>query len=97
MPPVEALQAFSAAFARVLKDVSIAEGPPATKVSGHSAAYMRMKSTFEAAGQAWRTTSELSLVPRGDVLFLVSSSTREDQTNGIRKEVRSIVDTIKIK
>jgi hypothetical protein len=97
VPPVEALQAFSAAFARVLKDVSIAKGPLATKVSGHPAAYMRMKSTFEAAGQAWRTTSELSLVPRRDVFFLVSSSTREDQKNGTRKEVRSIVDTIKIK
>jgi hypothetical protein len=46
VPPVEALQAFSAAFARVLKDdVAIAEGPLATKVSGHPVR-LSMKSTF---------------------------------------------------
>jgi hypothetical protein len=97
VPPVQSLQAFSAAFARVFKDFSIAEGPLATKVSGHPAAYMRMNSTFEAAGQAWRATSEMWLVPRGDVLFLISASTREDQKNGTRKEVRGIIGTINIK
>jgi hypothetical protein len=34
---------------------------------------------------------------RGDAVFIIGAGTREDRKNGTIKEVRSIVDTIKIK
>jgi hypothetical protein len=61
------------------------------------AAYVRMSYALEAAGSSWRTTSEMWLVPRGDVVFIIGAGTREDQKNGTLREVRSIIDTIKIK
>jgi hypothetical protein len=56
-----------------------------------------MSYALEAAGSSWRTTSEMWLVPRGDVVFIIGAGTREDQKNGTLREVRSIIDTIKIK
>jgi hypothetical protein len=97
VPPEEALQAIAAAFPRIFKDFAVAEGPVPTKVSGHPAAYVRMTYTLEAAGASWRTASEMWLVPRGDAVFIIGAGTREDQTNGTLKEVRGIIDTIKIK
>jgi hypothetical protein len=96
-PPEASLEAIAAAFPRIFKDFKVAEGPVATKVSGHPAAYMRMTYTLEAAGSSWRTTSQMWLVPRGDAVFIIGAGTREDQRNGTLKEVRSIIDTIEIK
>jgi hypothetical protein len=96
VPPEKAMQAITAAFPRIFKDFSVAEGPVATKVLGHAAAYVRVNYTLEAAGSSWRTTSEMWLVPRGDVIFVIGAGTREDQKNATLKEIRSIVDTIKI-
>ena len=74
----------------------MAEGPLAIKFSGHPAGYVRVNYTHEAGGVGWRTTSELWIVPRGDLLFIIGAGTRQDEKSGTRKEVRGIIDTIKV-
>jgi hypothetical protein len=66
------------------------------QVSGHPAGYMRVNHTHEAGGVAWRTTSELWIVPRWDLIFIIGAGPRQDEKTGTRKEVRGIVNTIKI-
>ena len=96
MPPEKVAELSASAFSRMFKDYVVAEGPVATKLSGHPAGYMRVNYTHEAGGVGWRTTSELWIVPRGDLVFIIGAGTRQDEKSGTRKEVRSIVDTIKI-
>jgi hypothetical protein len=96
MAPEKVVELTASAFSRMFKDYAVAEGPVATKVSGHTAGYMRVNYTHEAGGRAWPTTSELWIVPRGDLLFIIGAGTRQDEKSGTRKEVREIIDTIKI-
>jgi hypothetical protein len=96
VPPEKLAEATASTFSRTFKDYSVAEGPIATKVSGHPAGYIRVNYTHEAGGASWRTTSELWIVPRGELLFIIGSGTRQDEKSGSRKEVRGIVDSIKI-
>jgi hypothetical protein len=96
MAPERVVGLFAGTFSRVFKDYAVAEGPLATKLSGHPAGYMRMNYTLEGGGSAWAATSELWIVPRGDLFFIVGAGTRRDEKSGTRKEVHSIIDTIKI-
>ena len=96
VPPEKVVELTASSFARMFKDYAVAEGPLVTKVSGHPAGYMRVNYTHEAGGVAWRTTSELWIVPRGELMFIVGAGTRQDEKTGTRKEVRGIIDTIKI-
>jgi hypothetical protein len=85
------------ALARTFKDYAVVTGPVQTKVSGHPAGYMKVNYTLEAGdGRSWRTTSEMWIVPRGDLIFIIGSGTRQDEKSGSRTEVSSIIDTIKI-
>ena len=94
--PEKVVELTASAFSRMFKDYAVAEGPLATKLSGHPAGYMRVNYTHEAGGRAWPTTSELWIVPRGDLLFSIGVGTRQDEKSGTRKEVAAIIDTIKI-
>jgi hypothetical protein len=94
--PEKVVEVTASAFARMFKDYAVAEGPVATKISGHAAGYIRVNYTHEADGRKWPTTSELWIVPRGDLLFIIGAGTRQDEKSGTRKEVRSVIDTIKI-
>jgi hypothetical protein len=95
-PPERMVELTSSTLSRVLKDFAVVEGPAATKVSGHPAGYMRASYTYEAGGISWPVMGEFWFVPRGDLLFVVGASTRQDEKSGSRKEVRGIIDTIKI-
>ena len=94
--PEKVVELTASSFSRMFKDYEVAEGPLAMRVSGHPAGYMRVNYTHEVGGVAWRTTSELWIVPRGDLVFIIGSGTRQDEKTGTRKEVRSIIDTIRI-
>jgi hypothetical protein len=96
MAPEKVVELTASTFSRMFKDYAVAEGPVATKLSGHPAGYMRVNYTYEAGGVSWGTTSELWIVPRGDLVFIIGAGTRQDEKSGTRKEVRSIIDTIKI-
>jgi hypothetical protein len=95
-PPEKVVELMSSSFARILKDYVVAEGPVATTLAGYPAGYMRANFTHEAGGRAWRASSEMWIVPRCDLHFIIAASTRYDEKSGTRKEVRGIIDTIKI-
>lgn len=95
--PEALTQILASSLAKVLKDFTVAEGPKAIQLSGHPAAYLRANYMLEAAGQAFPTTSELWIVPRGDMFFMIGAGTRQDEKSGTRKEVKAIIDTIKIR
>jgi hypothetical protein len=96
MPPEKIAELTSTSLARAFKDFALAEGPKAVTISGRPAGYFKANYTFEAGGSSWRTTSEMWIVPRGDLLFIIGAGLREDEKNGSSKELRSVVDTIKI-
>jgi hypothetical protein len=96
MAPEKVVELTASSFSRMFKDYAVAAGPLVTKVSGHSAGYMRVNYTHESGGVAWRTTSELWIVPRGDLMFIIGAGTRQDEKTGTRREVQGIIDTIKI-
>ena len=96
MAPEKIAEMTAAGLSRTFKDYSVVEGPVSTKISGHPAGYMKVNYTLEAGGRSWPTTSEFWIVPRGDLLFIIGSGTRQDEKNGTRKEVRSIIASIKI-
>jgi hypothetical protein len=49
-----------------------------------------------SGGISWPVMGEFWVVPRGDLLFVIGASTAQDEKSGSRKEVRGIIDTIKI-
>jgi hypothetical protein len=57
---------------------------------------VRVNFTYEAGGVSAPIASELWIVPRGDLIFMIGASTRQDEKSGTRSEVRSIINTIKI-
>ena len=68
-------------------------------ISGHHAAFVRISYTMQMIdGTQTRGNSDIWLVmPRADYAFFISGVTREDQSNAAREELKTIVETIKIK
>ena len=96
-PPEKMAELAASGMARIFKDFVVAEGPVATTLAGHPAGYVRVDFTHSTDdGRTMRASSEVWIVPRGDLLFMIAASTRQDEKSGTRKEVRSIIDTIKI-
>ena len=77
-------------------DLVVQEGPSETIVSGLPAAYARMNFTMSAGGAQFPTTSEIWIVPRGNFFFLIGAGTRQDEANGTRAEIRSILEGVTI-
>ena len=71
----------------------------ALNLSGNHAAFVRISYTMQMIdGTQTRGNSDIWLVmPRADYAFLISAVTREDQSNATRKELKTIVETIKMK
>ncbi len=84
-------------FKRVLKDFELAQPPIDVSVSGIKSAYARMNYTMEIPdGTSFPITSELWIVPHGDYFFVIGAGTRKDERTGSRKEIKAILETVKI-
>lgn len=94
--PERMVELVTANFPRMFKNYAVDEGPVATDVAGHPAGYMRVRYTLEIAERDWPVASEIWVVPRGELLFLIGVGLRQDEKNGSRQEIRSIVETIRI-
>ena len=70
----------------------------ALNLSGYHAAFVRISYAMQMMnGTQTRGNSDIWLVmPRADYAFLISAVTREDQSNGTREELQSIVKTIRL-
>lgn len=94
--PEKLAELVTANFPRMFKDYAVDEGPVATEVAGHPAGYMRIHYTLEISGRDWPVSSELWVVPRGELMFLIGVGLRQDEKTGSREEIRGIVETIRI-
>src|SRR5262245_19045565 len=82
MAPEKVAELMATGFARIFKDYAVAEGPVASTLSGHPAGYLRVNYTLEAGGGAYPTASELWIVPRGELVFIIGAGTRQDEKSG---------------
>ncbi|HEX8840447.1 MAG TPA: hypothetical protein VF750_08275 [Sphingomicrobium sp.] len=95
-PPEEILAAALPMFQHAFADMRVLEGPKRTSLVGRPAGFVRMAYTLRAGTIAVPAVSEIWVVPKGPVYFMVGSGTRADERNGSRAEVRAIIDTLKL-
>jgi hypothetical protein len=81
---------------QMFPDLVMRDGPADTSISGLPAAYGRTEYTLTISGVEYPTISEIWIVPRGTNYFLISASARQGEVDGIRAELRSIVESVRI-
>ena len=94
--PEDILTAALPTFSRAFNDVKVLEGPRSAQVSGRKAAYARLSYTLRSGKAAVPTISEIWIVPKGSIFFMIGAGTREDEKNGTRAEIRQILDRLRI-
>jgi hypothetical protein len=95
--PAELINMLVPQFKRAFKDFELVQPPVEVVVSEIKSAYARMNYTLEIPdGMFFQITSELWIVPRGDYFFVLGAGTRQDEKTGSRKEIESILKTVKI-
>lgn len=94
--PISSLRLTAQMVPTLFKRPVINEGPVETTISGKRAAYMRVSFTAELRGMSAEATSELWIVAHEDIYLIISASTRKDEANGTRAEIRKIVESIKL-
>jgi hypothetical protein len=95
--PILIMKGILLAFQKGFKNVSIKEGPARTVVDSLSAAYLRMHYDLVTAdSMVYPTCSEIWIVPRGNLIFLIGSGTPQEDTAGARAEVATILASLKI-
>lgn len=65
------------------------------QVDGLPSAYARLKYVLKSGGNEYPTVSEFWIVPRGSYFFIFGAGTRQDEGNGTRAEIASIVESVK--
>ena len=94
--PQELITMLIPQFERTFKSFELAQAPTEVVVSGIRSAYARMNYVMETPGGSFPITSELWIVPRGDYFFMLGAGTRQDEKTGTRKEIDSILASVKI-
>lgn len=94
--PTELISLIVPQFKKAFKDFELVQPPIEVAVSSISSGYARFNYSLEIPeGEAFPTTSEIWIVPRGEYFFIIGAGTRQDEKNGSRKEVHSILSTVK--
>lgn len=88
------LQVVLPAMLRVFPDMTIEQAPMETVVAGQAGSYARFTYTLKTADLSLPTTSELWIIPKGSYFFMIGAGTRQDEANGTRAEIQSILSTI---
>lgn len=84
-------------FERAFKNFQLVQAATEVTVSGIPSAYARMNYVMETpGGGSFPVTSELWIVPRGDYFFVLGAGTRQDEKTGTRKEIESLLRSVKI-
>jgi hypothetical protein len=79
-------------------DLKIVDGPKEIKISGHQAGYMKVNYNLQIAGGPgnFPTCSQMWVIPRDKILFIIGAGTRQDEKTGSREEIEKIIATLKI-
>ena len=94
--PEDILTAAIPTFTRAFNDVKVVEGPRPAQLSGRKAAYAKLSYTLRSNKLAVPTISEIWIVPKGSIFFMIGAGTRTDEKNGSRAEIRQIMDRLRI-
>ena len=95
--PKQVLTMVSGQMKNVFKDFAITQAPTDVIVAGIKSAYMRINYSLQVpGGGTFPTTSEMWIVPKGDYFFMMGAGTRQDEKTGSRKEIQSVVDSVKV-
>ena len=95
--PADLLNMMLPQFENIFKDFVLVQPPTDAEVSGIASSYARVEYTMEIPdGRSFPTTSELWIVPHGDYFFMIGAGTRQDEKTGSRKEIQTILETVKI-
>ncbi len=83
--------------AKMIGKVDAVEGPELMQFSGFPAAYVVIDYTLETQeGRQFPTKSQMWFVLKGDLLFIVGASTRQDDMTGSHQEVQRVIDSIRL-
>lgn len=95
--PKQLLAMVSGQMKNAFKDFTVTQTPTDTMVSGIKSGYMKINYSLQTPDdRTFPTTSEMWIVPKGDYFFILGAGTRQDEKSGSRKEIRQLVDSIKI-
>jgi serine/threonine protein kinase len=96
-PPTDIIQLFMLApLERAFRDVQVAQPPTDMVVAGINAAYARIDCTLQTVDSQIFTATELWVIPREDIFFMLGAATRPDERTGSRKEIAEIVSSVRI-
>lgn len=82
-------------LSRAFPDLKVEQAPLETVIDGQPAAYVRLTYTLVAGQDRFPTTSELWIVPRQGYFLMIGAGTRQDEANGSREEIQSILSSFK--
>ena len=86
-----------AGIAKMVGKVDSIEEPKSMQISGFPAAYAAIDFTLETQeGRQFPTKSQLWIVLKDDLLFLIGAGTRQDERTGSRQEVQWVIDSIRL-
>ena len=88
------LQIILPGMAKLFSDMKIEQAPTETEIGGQQSGYARFSYTLKSGEMSLPTTSELWIVPKGNYFFMIGAGTRQDEANGTRAEIQSIISTI---
>ncbi len=91
----EILSLIVPSLARTFPDMKVEQPPQPTTVAGQPAAYVKIAYTLVAGESRFPTTSEMWIVPKGSFFLMIGAGTRQDEANGTRAEIQSILSTLK--
>ena len=95
--PVRILSIVSGPLSKMFSDLKFVTKPKETELAGLKAAYMCVDYNLKIPdGRTFPTRSELWVVPRGKMFFIIGIGTRQDEKTGTRIEVHKIIESIKI-
>jgi hypothetical protein len=95
--PVELMKYLIPNIERLLKDVVVVQEPLMATIAGIDSAHARMHFTMEVSdGRTFPATHEVWIVPHGDYFFVIEAGSRQDEKNGKREEIRTILRSIQI-
>ena len=95
--PVKILEFISTPLSKLFQDFKFVTKPKEIDLAGMKAAYTCIDYTLTIPdGRTFPTRSELWIVPRGKMFFMIGAGTRQDEATGTRNEVHAIIAKIKI-
>jgi hypothetical protein len=95
--PVAILNGILPTLEKSFDGVKVVETAKETKVAGHRAGYMKINYDLQVAGRgSFPTCSEMWVIPRDQILFIVGAGTRQDEKTGRRGEIQKVLASLKI-